>query len=1076
MAFKTTSKRLFVALFLLASFGLGGVKASDSQSVTTKQEAQSTVTVRGTVVDEKGEPMIGATVKVPTHKGKGAITDVNGNFTIAGLKPDDTLEISVIGYKTQQIKVGSQTTFSIKLEPDNQLLNEVVVVGYGTQKKVNLTGAVSSVDAKALQARPVQNVAQALQGAVPGLNFSVTNSGGALDSRMSVNIRGAGTIGAGSSSSPLVLIDGVEGDMNSLSPEDIENISILKDASSSAIYGSRAAFGVILITTKSGRQGKTHFSYNGNVRFSTPVSLPKMLDSYRFAQYWNRAAANSGNQPIFDERRLDKIKRFMEGDQSEDVKYGTEWVDQKGYWGMYDNGGWGNTDWFQEHYRSNVPSHEHNVALSGGTEKINYYLSGAILNQQGLIRHGEDNFQRYNLSGKVSVQATPFLNITYNNRWVREDYDRPSYLTALFFHNIARRWPNNVAKDPNGHWMEGQEIIQLRDGGRDINQKDILSQQVTAQFDITKDWMVRLEGNYNTTTVFNHWDVLPIYQYNKEGLPEPMKWDEDNPPGSSKVSESASKRNYFNGRFFTQYAHRWGKHDFKAVAGLDMEYAKNRNLGGEKKDLITALVPTVNTATNDKPSFYGGYSHWATMGMFGRINYVFDDRYLFEFSVRRDGSSRFIGDKTWGTFPSFSAGWNIANESFFEPLRGYISYLKLRGSYGQLGNTNIDALYPWYQGLPIGGANSAWVFNKEKVNTSDAPGLVSTTLTWERVSSWNLGVDFSAFRSRLQGSFEVFNRKTYDMVGPSEPLPSILGTGVPPINNTDMISYGWETEIKWRDQVGDLTYGVKLVLSDDQQVVTKYYNPNNSLSTWYPGRKNGEIWGYTSVGIAKTNEQMTDHLQNNKPSWGDNWAAGDVMYKDLTGDGKVNQGNNTLDNHGDLTIIGSNHPRYKFGINLDLAWKGFDISCFLQGIGKRHWYDNSPYSTGANHGMWQAAGFEEHWDFFRPEGDPLGANLDAYYPRPIFVDGGKNFTTQTRYLQSAAYMRIKNLQIGYTLPKEWLKAIHAERVRIYCSADNLYTFTKMNKVFDPESLGGQRGPGKIYPLSRVISVGVNMNF
>lgn len=1048
--------------------------AADSNTTTTQQ--QDTKSVSGTVVDEKGNPVPVVAVRVTTQRGKGARTDEKGRFTINGLTPTDVLEVSFMGYETVRITVGSQTTLKIALKPLTSQLEEVVVVGYGTQKKVNLTGAVSNVDSKQLQTRPVQNVAQALQGVVPGLNFSVTNSGGALNSRLSMNIRGSGTIGEGSYSSPLVLIDGAEGDMNTLAANDIESISVLKDAASSAIYGSRAAFGVILITTKSGKEGKSRFSYNGNMRFNTATQIPTMMDSEMFANYFNRAGANAGEGIVFPNDVLEKIRLYKQDPNNEKVRFGTMWNAAKGEWAMYDEGNWANTNWFKENYRSNAPSQEHNVSFSGGTSKLNYYISGAFLDQEGLIRYGQDKFNRYNVSGKFSAEITPWFNITYNNRWIREDYSRPSYMTGLFFHNIARRWPVNAVTDPNGHLISGQETIQMRDGGKDINQKDFSNQQITFLVKPVEGWTIKLENNYNTTYNNNHWDVLPIFRYDKDGNPHPTS-REGGDEGQTRVSESAWKSSYFNGRYFTEYSEKFGKHDVKMLGGLDIEISNTRNLGGNKKDLITPLVPTVNTATHDKPTFYGGYSHWATMGFFGRINYIFDDKYLFEASVRRDGSSRFIGDKRWGTFPTFAVGWNLSNESFWEPIKHIVPLLKVRGSWGALGNTNIQALYPWFLAQPQGVANSGWLLNGERVNTSNAPGIVSSSLTWERVESWNIALDFSLLNNRLQGSFDFFNRTTYDMVSNPEKLPSILGVAPPKINNTDMRSYGWDLEVRWRDQWRGLDYGLKLVLSDDQQEILRYSNPTNSLSDHYSGKKAGEIWGYTTIGIAKTDQEMNDHLAHSKQPMGTQWAAGDIMYKDLNGDGTVNYGNYTLDSHGDLSIIGNSTPRYKFGINADAAWKGIDFSIFLQGVGKRDWWDGSPYSVGAtSHGKWQSVGFVEHWDFFRPEGDPLGANLDAYYPRPLFGKGGKNMQRQTRYLKSAAYMRIKNMQIGYSLPQSWIKKVGLSRVRVYTSVDNLVTFTKMTKIFDPEAIGGDWGPGKLYPLQRTWSFGVNVNF
>ena len=411
-------------------------------------------------------------------------------------------------------------------------------------------------------------------------------------------------------------------------------------------------------------------------------------------------------------------------------------------------------------------------------------------------------------------------------------------------------------------------------------------------------------------------------------------------------------------------------------------------------------------------------------------------------------------------------------------MKNTISELKLRGSWGALGNTNTKALYPWFLNLPVTAASttagSTWLLNGNRQTISRAPGLVSSDLTWERVQSWNAGLDFALLNNRLRGSFDYFVRDTKDVVGPSSPLTSLLGTGQPQSNNTELQSKGWELELSWRDQIKDFRYGAKLVLSDNIVTVTKYYNPTGTLSGWYSGKREGEIWGYTTLGIAQSNEEMAEHLKKaDQKGFGNNWAAGDIMYADLNGDGKVDNGGNTLANHGDLSIIGNSSPRYNYSITLDAAWKGFDFSVMLQGIGKRDFFTNAPYFIGANTGVWQSVGFTEHWNFWRPEGDPLGANTGAYYPR-VAQNGGKNFATQTRYLQDASYMRIKNMQLGYTLSKELTSKFGVNSLRVYASVDNLVTFTKLSKIFDPEGLGGDWGTGKLYPLQRTWSLGLNI--
>ena len=1034
---------------------------------------------KGTVVDNNGDPVVGASVFVVSNgQKKGSVTDLDGNFEIAGVASGSSLTISYVGYKTQQV-TWSGKDLKVTLQENSEMLDNVVVVGYGTQKKVNLTGAVSVVNSKQLESRPVTSVAQALQGEVPGLNFSVGNSGGSLNSRMSMNIRGVGTIGEGSNAAPLVLIDGSEGDLYSISPNDIESISVLKDASSSAIYGSRAAFGVILVTTKSGKDSRMNVSYNGNVRFSTATQIPEMPNSYDFARYWNDAAANSGGNAPFKQDILDKIKNHINGTPKPGDEATTTWA---GYaanepWSMY-TGSWNNVNWFDEMYKSGVPSTEHNVALSGGGSKVNYYLSGAVLSQRGLIRHGKDQLKRYNFSGKITANLKDWFTVTYNTKWIREDYSRPSYMTGLFFHNIARRWPTNPVYDPNGHYVHGNEILQMENGGLDATQQDKLYQQLALEFRPLKGWKIRLEGNYNTVHYYNHWDVLPIYYYDPDQKLIPAAWSGGYAAGKSDVGDSMSRNNYYNGRFFTEYMFTLNdKHDFKFLAGLDMESNRYTSLGAARADLISPLVPSLNNATHKdvRPSFSN--TQWATMGAFGRINYAYDSRYLAEFSIRRDGSSRFIGDKTWSTFPSFALGWNIANEQFFKPLTKTVNTLKLRATYGALGNTNIKALYPWFLSQPANASASSWLVNGQRVNISNAPGLVSPSLTWESVRSWNIGLDFGMFNNRLQGTFDYYVRTTKDMVGPAPAHPSILGVELPKENNSDMRSNGWDLEVRWRDRIGQVGYGIKLVLSDDYQTITRFHNPNRLLSKWCEGKRMGDIYGYLVEGIAQTNEQMNEWLTNNKPSWGSNWAAGDVMYKDLNGDKKVNSGKGTYDDMGDLTKIGNSLPRYRFGITLDANWNGFDFLIFMQGVGKRDFWDDSPYSVGANTGMWQAAAFKDHLDYWRPATDTnLGPNPNGFYPRPLFGQGSKNFQTSDRYLQNAAYMRIKNIQLGYTLPTAIASKIGANRIRFYFSAENLATFTKMNKIFDPEATGGDWGPGKIYPLQRTVSFGLNLNF
>ncbi|PTX18056.1 TonB-linked SusC/RagA family outer membrane protein [Pontibacter mucosus] len=1032
--------------------------------------------VQGKVTGSKGEALPGVTV-VLKGTTTGTTTGVDGSFSLNVPNGTGTLVFSYIGYVAQEVSVDGKSTLNITLQEDTKALDEVVVVGYGEQKKANLTGSVSTVSSEVLESRPVQNVGQALQGVMPGLNLQTTGLGGELNQPLNFNIRGAGTIG-NTSSSPLVLIDGMEGNLNAINPQDIESVTVLKDAAASSIYGSRAPFGVILVTTKSGKAGKNRVSYSNNFRISDPMGLPTMMDSYTFAMYFNEAAANGGESPKFSQEVLDRIQQYQRGE----IDYATV-PNANGDRYEYYTGSHGNTDWFKEQYKDNSFSQEHNVSLNGGTENMQYYVSGGYLDQGGLTRHGGDEFQRYSFSGKIDAKISELAKFNYSARYVRQDFTKATHLTDLFYHNVARRWPTVPVTDPNGHWSDPSEIAQLREGGRLNTQEDWLYQQAQLTLTPAKGWNIIANGNYRIRNYNNHNDVLPAYGYDVAGeaYAIPVGW---NSAGYTYVYEYALKEDYFSSNIYSDYSFSFNdSHNFKVLGGFNSELTKYRDLGGSRTGLITPLLPTINTATNDSRATAGGYQHWAIAGFFGRLNYNFKERYLLELNGRYDGSSRFIRDKRWNFFPSVSAGWNVANEDFwtFDDL---IQTFKIRGSYGELGNQQTNNWYPFYTLQPVSVGTGGWLLNGQKPNTAGAPGIVSTLLTWERVTSWNAGFDVALLNNRLNLNFDYFQRKTFDMVGPAPELPVILGTGVPQINNTDMESKGFEIEASWQDNIGEFNYGVRAVLADDYQVVTKYPNVTGNISQYYNGRKFGEIWGYTTVGIAKTQAEMDAHLEKvDQSSMGSNWGPGDIMYADLNGDGKINGGAGTLDDPGDRSIIGNSAMRYRYSLDLTGDWKGFDVRVFFQGVGKRDYMPNGPYFWGVNGGMWQSAGFMEHMDFFRDENSPMvqagvaGVNLDSYFPAPDFGYGGKNQQTQTRYLQNGAYLRLKNVQLGYSLPASLTSKIGVDRVRLYVSGENLLTFTDMIDIFDPESVGlNGWNDGKTYPYARVLSFGLNLNF
>lgn len=1040
--------------------------------------------IKGTVVEKSNqEPIIGASVVIKGTT-NGTITDVDGQFQFK-VAVGNVLQVSFVGYTTEEITVkAGQTILNIQLGEDSKVLDEVVVVGYGTQKKVNVTGAVSMVNSEILESRPVSNVSQALQGAVPGLNLNVATNGGDLNSNMNINIRGTGSIGDGSSSNPLILIDGMEGDLNTLNPNDIESVSVLKDAASASIYGTRAAFGVILVTTKSGKEGKVKVNYSGDVRFSTATQLPQMVDSYSFATFFNAANSNAGGGNYFKDDAMENILKYQQGkftDPSQPEYYGTSANTANGKWNKY-GAGFANTNWFEEFYKKNVPSTQHNLSISGGNEKLNFLVSGSFLMQNGLIKHGHDEMDRYTMNAKINAKLADWVSLSYSTKWTRQDYTKPQYLTGLFFHNIARRWPTCAVTDPNGHWFEGMEISELEDGGTFDQQKNFYTQQLQFTFEPIKNWHIYLEGNLRTDTRNDRTNVLPIYSYDINNEPYAMA-NGNYAAGTSYVKDYRFTQNYYSTNIYSDYSKSIGLHNMKVMAGFNAELYKQNSLTGDGYSLTTTEKPYISQ-TQERQTAKDLYYHRATAGFFGRLNYDYDGKYMAEFNIRYDGSSRFLADQRWAWFPSVSLGWNIAREAFFENLSESISMLKLRGSWGQLGNTssnynNFTDWYPFYQQLPTGAVNSDWIINGEKTNTAQVPGLISTVMTWETVETWDIGFDWAALNNRLTGSFDWFSRTTKDMIGPAPQLGSALGAGAPKVNNCDMRSNGWELEIGWRDQINGFKYGVRMNLSDSKQKILRYPNDNKSLSMdYYSGMTVGEIWGYKTHGIAQTKAEMDSWLQKNTPSWGSNWGAGDIMYTDLNNDGVINTGDNTVGNSGDQVIIGNNTPRYRLGLNLDCAYKGIDFSVFFQGVLKRDYAfsESDPYFWGATGNVWQSTCFEEHLDYWKED------NTGAYYPKPYFGGITKNHKIQSKYVQNAAYMRCKNIQLGYTLPQSITQRAGISSCRIYVSCDNLFTITSLSGVYDPEVLGtydnydNKQFSGKTYPLQRTYSIGVNLNF
>ena len=1040
----------------------------------------STIKVKGVVNDAMG-PVIGASIVEKGNTGNGTITDIDGNFSL-NVSSNSTLIVSFVGYKAQEIPVAGKTFFTIDLKEDNEMLEEVVVVGFATQKKVNLTGSVGTATAKDIEARPVANAVQALQGVIPGLNISNSGNGGELNATKSIDVRGTGTVGkdasgnAFSSGSPLILIDGMEGDLNSINPQDIESISVLKDAAASSIYGSRAPFGVVLVTTKSGKSGRAQINYNMNMRYSTPIKMPDMANSYEFVNLFDDAEYNGSGKHLYTDEYRQFVYDFMTGESDDYI------------WGNGSGGKWNydysanNVNWLKEYYRNTAPSQEHNVSVSGGSDKMTYYLSANYMTQEGFMRYGTEDYDRYTITAKISAQLTKALKVDYSNRWVRTDYERPTYMNDDFYNHILRRArPVRAVYDPNGYLMSDINYIGvMRDGGRHNEQKDAMAQQLKITVTPLKNWNIIGEMNIKTDNNWNHWEQFVVYSHYKDN-PE-NTYTALTSANKDQVSEYSLKTTYLNPTVYSNYNFSLKeKHNFTVLGGFQAEIMKYRDMEGARTGLVTTDLPVLNLTTDaDSYTLKGLYKNWKNAGFFGRINYDYNGKYLVEGNLRYDGSSRF---RRGILTPSFSLGWNVARENFWEKLADVVEVFKLRVSYGELANQNTTSWYPTYQTLGVTTNGGKWLQNGALTSVASVPGLISTSLSWEKIKNTNIGFDFGALNNRLTGSFDYFWRKTKNMVGPGVELPAILGATVPSTNNTDLTTFGWELSIGWRDKVGELGYGVKLNISDNQTRIDKYPNPTNSLSKYMAGELTGDIYGYTTIGIAKTQEEMDAHIaslpKGGQTAIGSKWEAGDIMYADINGDGKIDNGSNTLDDMGDLKKIGNNTPRFRTGITLDAQWKGFDFSMFWQGVLKRDFDpgENSMVFWGTTgSGQWWSTSFKDHMDYFRAEdtASPLGANVNAYYPRPLF--NNKNHKTQTAYLQNAAYMRLKNLQLGYTLPKSLINKIGLQNVRVYVSGENLLTITGLSDTMDPETAGIGKQGGTVYPLSRVYSFGLSVNF
>ena len=1072
--------------------GTPTMAAGDERPAASVDQVRAKIQVKGQVVDVTGEPLPGATVLEPAT-GNGAITDIDGNFAVS-VSADAVLEVSYVGFETQRVPVKGRRELKIVLEEDDNTLSEVVVVGYGIQKKVNLSGSVDQINAKDLEKRPIADLSRGLQGMIPNLNIDFTS--GEPGQAANINIRGEASINGGS---PLILIDGVAADaeeMNRLLPEDIESLSVLKDASSAAIYGARAAFGVILITTKQGAGDRVQVNYNGNFGWKRPSMLTeKTSDPYIYLKLKNIAVLNTpwSSGHVTSDERLEWAR------QRSDNPAGTVAVRLN----PLDETQWeymGNRDWTSYYLDRSTFNQTHQVSVSGATEKTRYYLSGGFDDEAGMFSNlvKNDKYRRYSMRSKVSYDAWDWLTLSNNTSYVVTERKKPSYYNISSFFDLE---PHDMDRNPDGTWASGelgQALAQLVDGGEEKTTYGRLQSTFSGEL---KFWERMLVINANFTFMKGHeeydWYKTPYtVGYGPEDIRE---------LGESRAYKGSTDDLYTVLELYATFNKLFKeRHQVTAILGFNQEYNRSDNFTADRYDIISNSLPSIGLASGVQ-YVDQTYRDWAIRGLFFRANYSYDNRYIFEMNGRYDGTSRFPKNKRFGFFPSGSVAWRVDSESFFKESRlmDIFSQFKLRASYGSLGNQLVSEYgYIPYMSSQLG----SYLVDGELQQTVTAPGLVSPDYTWEKVQTINGGIDLGFFRNKLTMTFDFYRRDTKGMLTLGRELPGVLGKEEPQENAANLKTRGWELSIDYQDNFNlagkPFNWGARFVLSDSRTWITKFDNPTKNLTQYYEGQEIGEIWGLQSDGFFQSAEEIAALDETEIIPWGAlEIVEGWPKYKDLNGDHRITKGT-TVDNPGDLSVIGNSAPRFRFGLNLNAEWNGFDVAIFLQGIGKRDFYPQSflywgfyqqPYSGGQVH----------TFDFYRPTTDSdvemakhsqsyiaaglANQNLNAKFPVLQSWLADKNLGTridqamglaipQTGYMLNASYLRIKNITIGYTLPQEWTRKMHLNRVRLYVSADNVFEWSGVKPFFDPESVTDTSSFGYVYPFSRQYSFGLNVTF
>jgi TonB-linked SusC/RagA family outer membrane protein len=1064
------------------------------------------ISIRGKISDENGEGLPGVSILVKGTQ-RGTTTDIDGSFKLDVPDANSVLVLSYVGYIAQEVTVGTQQIINITLQAENKALNEVVVVGYGTQKKVNMTGAVDVIGNEKLANRQASTVSQLLQGLSPGLNFDIDGQGGFQPgASMNISVRGMGSLNGGS---PFFVIDGFPGSIDDLNPEDIESVSVLKDAAASAIYGARAPYGVILVTTKKGKRNeKLKVTYSGNVFLNTAQNLPKSLDSYTWSRMQNEAGDNRGGRPVSN-ATIDNIIAYQNQDFATLDKFmpaGTQHYGAFPQGNIWNNANlnYGNTDWWDVYYGNSL-NQKHDVTFSGGSNNINYYFSAGHISQKGILNFGTDAFNRTNVMGKINIAINDKWDFGWETRLSRRNRETPNMTNegdySFMFRHISRAYPITPLYDAWGNYMFESHIPSIIGGGTDrVTSLDNWNNFRT-EIRPLKGWRINADFAYNAFSGVRNDVQKTVYIANVDHSLSPTGVTMPN-----HVNKTLTNNNYWTSNLFSTYDFNLGKkNSLTWLVGMQLEKGLDAMLSGYKTDLISNDITSLQVATG--PSIVTeSLPQRATAGYFSRLSFNHNDKYLLEVNGRYDGSYVFRKSKRWGFFPSLSLGWNIHNEAFWKNLEEHVSAFKIRASWGQLGNQQV-APYSDLELIPLQTGKLNWVFDygqPRQIGYTTAPGIVNRNLTWETASTKNIGANIAFLRNKLQVDFDLFERITSNMIGPSPAKPGVLGAGVPNDNNATLRTRGWEVAVRWQQGFDNgFSYFANFNLSDNKSVVTKYFNPTGTLSNRYAGQTVGEIWGYQVNDLFRSQTEVDDYRKEKDLSFlGANWRPGDVRYEDSNNDGKVNNGANTIFDSGDMSIIGNDRPRFIYGTTVGASYRGFDISMLWRGVAKKDVYFGrmSNLYWGFTNGWWESTLTPEHLDYFRDqpgtkysglyEGD-ANINTDGYWPRPYLnsTEEAKNKNNpNTRYMQSAAYLRLQNAQIAYTVPKSITNKIKLQRIRVYLSGENLFTFSKLPRGMDPVApVGfgeggdgdyiGTKGTGRLtYGADRTFSLGINITY